>query len=162
MFSTLFIDLHLVVSIQANHMCHSTSTQLRDIFLPKWLFSSLSPCWFFIHGGECHKPPRYVLYKGTYVPYDDTYGVSDQGQMLDVWGSQTTESALRWLALYCSTSYSWSCSWSYSWSYSWTNVLRIKTMTSLILDHIAMDYLYLGTSTERKICSWNCPRTRLW
>jgi hypothetical protein len=34
-------------------------------------------------------------------------------------------------------------------------------MTSLILDHVAMDYLYLGTSTEIKICSWNCPRTRL-
>jgi hypothetical protein len=40
-------------------------------------------------------------------------------------------------------------------------VLGIKTMTSLILDHIAIDFLYLGTSTERKICSWNCPRTRL-
>ncbi len=29
-------------------------------------------------------------------------------------------------------------------------MLRIKTMTSLILDHVAMDYLYLGTSMERK------------
>ncbi len=111
---------------------------------------------------QCCKPPRYVPYKGTYVPQDGTYGASDQGQMLDVWGSQTTKSALRWLGLYRSTSYSWSCSWSYSWSYSWPHVLRIKTMTSLILDHVAMDCLYLGTSTERKICSWNCPRTRLW
>ncbi len=41
------------------------------------------------------------------------------------------------------------------------HVHRIKTMTSLILDHVAMVYLYLGTSTERKICSWNCPGTRL-
>ncbi len=38
-------------------------------------------------------------------------------------------SSQRWLALNCSTSYSWRCSWSYSWSYSWTYVRRIKTMT---------------------------------
>ncbi len=44
---------------------------------------------------KCRKLPRYVPYKGTYVPYDGTYGVPDQGQMLDVWESQTTESALR-------------------------------------------------------------------
>ena len=41
------------------------------------------------------------------------------------------------------------------------HVLGIKTMTSLIQDHVAMDYLDLGTSTKRKICSWNCPRTSL-
>ncbi len=39
----------------------------------------------------------------------------------------------RWLYTERSTSYSWSCSWSYSWTY----VHRNKTMTSLILDHIA-------------------------
>jgi hypothetical protein len=32
----------------------------------------------------CPKPPRYVLCKGTYVPYNGTYSTSDQGQMLDV------------------------------------------------------------------------------
>ncbi len=32
----------------------------------------------------CHKPPRYVPYKGTYVPYDGSFGAPDQGQMLDV------------------------------------------------------------------------------
>jgi hypothetical protein len=32
----------------------------------------------------CHKPPRYVPYKCTYVPYDGTFGASDQGQMLDL------------------------------------------------------------------------------
>ncbi len=37
-----------------------------------------------MHPNNCCKPPRYVLYKGTYVPYDGTYGASDQGQMLDV------------------------------------------------------------------------------
>jgi hypothetical protein len=33
--------------------------------------------------------------KGTYVPYDGTYGTLDQGQMLDVQEGQTAESALR-------------------------------------------------------------------
>jgi hypothetical protein len=32
----------------------------------------------------CRKPPRYVPYKCTYVPYDGTFGTSDQGQTLDV------------------------------------------------------------------------------
>ena len=32
----------------------------------------------------CRRPPRYVLYKGTFVPYDGTYGTPDQGQTLDV------------------------------------------------------------------------------
>ncbi len=32
----------------------------------------------------CCKPPRYVPYKCTFVPYDGTFGTSDQGQMLDV------------------------------------------------------------------------------
>ncbi len=27
----------------------------------------------------CRKPPRYVPCKGTYVPYNSTYGASDQG-----------------------------------------------------------------------------------
>ncbi len=33
---------------------------------------------------DCRKPPRYVPYKCTYVPYNGTFGVSDQGQMLDM------------------------------------------------------------------------------
>ncbi len=32
------------------------------------------------------KLPRNVLYKCTYVPYNGTFGASDQGQMLNVWG----------------------------------------------------------------------------
>jgi hypothetical protein len=32
----------------------------------------------------CHKPPRYVPYKCTYVPYNGSFGVPDQGQMLNV------------------------------------------------------------------------------
>ncbi len=33
---------------------------------------------------KCHRPSRYVPYKGTFVPYDGTYGTPDQGQSLDV------------------------------------------------------------------------------
>ncbi len=32
----------------------------------------------------CRKPPSYVLYKGTYVAYDGTFGMPDQDQTLDV------------------------------------------------------------------------------
>ncbi len=103
----------------------------------------------------CCKPP-------INVPYKRTFGAPDQGQMREVWESQITQSALRWLAPYCLMSYSWRCFGSYSWSHSWTHMLGIKTMTSLILDHVAMDFLYLGTSTERKLCSWNCPGTQSW
>jgi hypothetical protein len=38
---------------------------------------------------DWRKPPRKVLNKRT-------FGSPDQGQMLDMWESQTTESALRW------------------------------------------------------------------
>jgi hypothetical protein len=31
------------------------------------------------------------------------------------------------------------------------HVLRIKTMTSLILDHVATAYLYLGINTGKKV-----------
>jgi hypothetical protein len=31
------------------------------------------------------------------------------------------------------------------------HVLRIKTMTSLILDHVATSYLYLGINTRGKV-----------
>ena len=33
---------------------------------------------------QCQKPPSYVPYKCTYVPYDGTFGTSDQGQTLDL------------------------------------------------------------------------------
>ncbi len=39
---------------------------------------------YFKESKGCRKPPRYVPYKGTYVLYDGTYGVPDQGQTLDV------------------------------------------------------------------------------
>jgi hypothetical protein len=40
---------------------------------------------------DCHKPPRYVPYKCTYVPYDGTFGASDQGQTLDVWQGEDSQ-----------------------------------------------------------------------
>jgi hypothetical protein len=52
-------------------------------------------CVLLDEAGKCRKPPRYVLYKGTYAPYDGTYGAPDQGQTLDVRESQTAKSALR-------------------------------------------------------------------
>ncbi len=52
MFSTLFIDLRMVVSIQTNHMCHITSTQLRDIFLPEWFFPHLAHVGSSFVGGS--------------------------------------------------------------------------------------------------------------
>ncbi len=39
----------------------------------------------------CHKPPSYVPYKCTYVPYDGTFGTSDQVQMLDVWQGEDSQ-----------------------------------------------------------------------
>jgi hypothetical protein len=32
-----------------------------------------------VSASACHKPPRYVPYKCTYVPYNGTFGASDQG-----------------------------------------------------------------------------------
>ncbi len=143
-FSTLFIDLRLVVSIQTNHMCHITSTQLRDNFFPIQVFSSLSPCWFFIRGGEWRKPPRKVLYKHT-------FGVPDQGQMLDVWESQTTESALRWQTRHIAPRHILELNLEVILEVILEHVLGIKIMTSLILDHLARAYLYLGISTGEEV-----------
>jgi hypothetical protein len=73
--------------------------------------------------------------------------VPDQGQMLDVQEGQTAESALR-------------DDWTRNVPHHTLEVVlevtlevllehmrRIKTMTSLILDHVAKAFLYLGVST---------------
>ncbi len=39
---------------------------------------------FCLKPNTCRRPSRYVPYKGTFVPYDGTYGAPDQGQTLDV------------------------------------------------------------------------------
>ncbi len=81
------------------------------IFLPIRFFSSLSPCWFFIRGGECRKLPRYVPYKCTYVPYNGTFGASDQGQMLDVLGWHPADGNAELVVTPDVTTSSWKIPW---------------------------------------------------
>ncbi len=57
----------MVVSIQTNHTCHVTSTQLRDYFFLIKVFSSLSPCWFFICGGKCCRPIILCTVQGYFL-----------------------------------------------------------------------------------------------
>ncbi len=80
----------------------------------------------------CRRPPRYVPYKGTFVPYDGTYGAPDQGQTLDVWESQTTESALRWRMRHVTIlDRTMSQSWIGSWIRPGSLVKRVlRTMTT--------------------------------
>ncbi len=138
----------MVVSNQTNHTCHITSTQMRDYFLPIWFFPSLSPHWFIICWGKWRKLPRKVLYKRT-------FGAPDQGQMLDVWESQTTESALGWQMRHIATGHILELTLEVIFELTLEvileHVLGIKTMTSLILDHIATAYLYLGINTGEKV-----------
>ncbi len=86
------------------------------------------------------KPPRKISYKHT-------FGVPDQGQMLDVWESQTTESALGWHTCHIAPRHILEL----SLEVILEHVLGIKTMTSLILDHVATAYLYLGIITGEKV-----------
>ncbi len=112
----------------------------ETIFLPIWFFFLVEPCWFFICGGEWCKPPRNVSYKHT-------FGVPDKGQTLDVWESQNTESALRWRTRHIAPRHTHEV----VLEVIFKHVLGIKTMTSLILDHIAIAYLYLGINTGEKV-----------
>ncbi len=84
--------------------------------------------------------PRKVLYKRT-------FGAPDQGQMLDLWESQTTESALRWRTCHIASRHILEL----TLEVILEHVLGIKIMTSLILDHVARAYLYLGISTGEKV-----------
>ncbi len=77
---------------QRSHFFFSSSANLKT-----WLPIHWCPFPLHLHSSvpseQWCKPPRKVLYKRT-------FGVPDQGQTLDVWKSQTTESALRWLMWY--------------------------------------------------------------
>ncbi len=90
------------------------------------------------------KPPRKVLYKRT-------FGAPDQGQMLDVWESQTSESALRWQTRHIAPCHILELTLEVILEVILEHVLGIKIMTSLILDHVARAYLYLGISTGEKV-----------
>ncbi len=160
MFSTLFIDLRLVVSIQTNHTCHITSTQLRDYLFSIKVFSSLSPCWFFIHGGKWRKPLRKVSYRRT-------FGMPDQGQMLDVWGDIQQMSTLRWQwHSYAETSSPQPAGNLEQERYRWIGI------SARILDHMDRNWRYLLNSTnpvQRNLVHdmvsfwcWRCANSTFW
>jgi hypothetical protein len=74
-------------------MLHTAELDMADSVTPNDVDVFLDNAAWAIHSTYhtvlkaspgCCKLPRYVLYKCTYVPYDGTYGASDQGQMLDV------------------------------------------------------------------------------
>ncbi len=67
--------------------------------------------------------------------------------MLDVWESQTTESALRWWTRHIVPRHTLEV----VLEVILEHVLGIKTMTSLILDHVAIAYFYLGINTRKKV-----------
>ncbi len=89
-------------------------------------FFLIEPCWFFIHGGKCRKPP-------INVPFKRTFGTPDQGQMLDMWESQTTESALRWQTRHITPchnlGYILGCGLGVLWTGSWKPWPHFGTIT---------------------------------
>ncbi len=117
---------------------------MRDYFFTYMFFFLIEPCWFFIRGGKWCKLPRKVLYRRT-------FGAPDQGQTLDVWESQTTESALRWWTHYIAPRHTLEVVLEVNLKVTLEHVLGIKTMISLILDHVATAYLYLGINTGEKV-----------
>ncbi len=131
--------LHLRLLVTKLTTRVTSQALIRETIFYLYVFFLIEPRWFFIHGGEWRKPPRKVSYKHT-------FGAPDQGQTLDVWKSQTTESALRW----------WTCHIAPRHTLEVVievileNVLGIKTMTSLILDHVAIAYLCLGRFYTRE------------
>ncbi len=128
-------------------------THTTTLILPwsHWEVNSLTFLW-----RRWHKLPRKVSYRRT-------FGVPDQGQMLDVWESQTTESALGWhthhiaprhvleLTLEVILELTLEVILELTLEVILERVLGKKTMTSLILDHIATAYLYLGINTGEKV-----------
>ncbi len=98
--------------------------------------------------GSWRKPPIKVSYKHT-------FGVPHQGQTLDVWESQTTESAMGWHMRHivpCHTlELTLEVILELTLEVILEHVLGIKTMTSLILDHVATAYLYLGINIGKKV-----------
>ncbi len=81
-------------SVEQESSCSDALHPAGQNFEKSFLPASYVDYWLGYMQGCC-KLPRYVPYKGTYVPYDGTFGAPDQGQMLDLWESQTAVSALR-------------------------------------------------------------------
>ncbi len=90
------------------------------------------------------KPPKKVSYIRI-------FGAPDKGQMLDMWESQTTESALRWRTGHITPRHTLEIVLEVTPEVILEHVLGVKTMTSLILDHVATAYLYLGINTGEKV-----------
>ncbi len=90
------------------------------------------------------KPPRKVS-------YNRTFGTLDRGLTLDVWESQTTESAVRWRTHHIAPRHILELTLEVIFEVILEHVLRIKTMTSLILDHVVRAYLCLVISTGEKV-----------
>ncbi len=123
-----------------SHHKHS----IERLFFYLYVFFLIEPCWFFICGGEWRKPPRKVLYRCT-------FGMPDQGQTLDLWESQTTESALIWRMCHIGPGHTLEVVLEVNLEATLEHVLGIKNMTPLILDHVATAYLYLGINTGEKV-----------
>ncbi len=114
------------------------------LFFTYMVFFLIEPHWFFISGGKWRKLPRKVSYKCTFV-------VPNQGQTLGVWESQTTKSALRWWTRHIAPHHILELTLEVNLEVILEHVLGIMTMTSLILDHVATAYLYLGINTREKV-----------
>jgi hypothetical protein len=108
----------------------------NTIIVIAWVGLSKTKYW--------RKPPRNVLYKRT-------FGMPDQGQTLDMWESETTESALRWQTRHIAPCRILELTLEVILEVILDHVLGIKIMTFLILDHVARAYLYLGISTGEKV-----------
>ncbi len=88
------------------------------------------------------KPPRKVLYKCT-------FGIPDQGQMLDVWESQTSESALRWRTCHIAPRHILELTLEVILEVFLKHVLGIKTMTSLTSERQILDLAKLFLSADQ-------------
>jgi hypothetical protein len=66
-------------------LLHDEHLTLQDPLLQPIAFhAEMMGNIMYLNQALCRKPPRYVPYKCTYVPYEGAFGASDQGQTLDV------------------------------------------------------------------------------
>ncbi len=86
----------------------------------------------------CRKPP-------INVPYKHTFGAPDQGQMLDVWKSQITESALRWQTRHIAPRHNLGCilgcGLGVLWTGSWIPWPHLGTITHDLTQDPSIDSL---------------------
>jgi hypothetical protein len=106
--------------------------RIKGILSTLWVSQQYWSSW--------RKPPRKVSYKHT-------FGAPDQGQMLDMWESQTSESALRLRMCHITPRHTLEV----VLEVILEHVLGIMTMTSLILDHAVIAYLYLGINIGEQV-----------